>query len=78
MKTLWVVTVVAGIAIACGCGTRGGPTPGAVARDADTAEAAADKSFEASKAGDVDTVVGYFDLKGAYDEMSDEQRGDMD
>jgi len=73
MKTLWIVTVVAVIAIACGCGTRGGATP-----DAETAEAAAKKFFEAGKTGDLDTAISYFDLKGEYDKMPEEQRGDMD
>ena len=77
MKTLWIVTVVAVIAIAGSCGALGDAAPGPITPDADTAEDAMKKFFEAIKRGDLDTAISYFDLKGEYDKMSDEQRKAM-
>ena len=75
MKTLWIVAVVAVIAIACGCGARGGAAPGAIARNARGAEAAAVELLEALKRGDADVLADHLDLKGMYDSMPEAMRG---
>ena len=65
MKTLWIVTVLAIIAISIGCLGGGGGG----------AEAAAKNMMEALRKGDVDAIFAYVDLKDMYDKLPKEQRG---
>ena len=75
MKALWIATVVAVVAIAFGCGVRGGAAPGAIARSVGGAEAAAVQLLEALKSGDADVLADHLDLKGMYDSMPEAMRG---
>jgi len=67
MKRLWIVVVLAVIAVGFGCGGGGGG-----------AEAAAKKMLEAMKNGDVDTFFSYLDLKEQYDKMPEALRAGKD
>jgi ketosteroid isomerase-like protein len=64
MRKLWIVAVLAIVAVALGCGAGGG-----------AAESVAKKILEAGKAGDFDTIAKYMDWKGIYDQIPEEARG---